>query len=100
MIEENWVAAIMNIDETGKKKALCFNEDFYKLDQITWMVKDLWPRWLDYDKRNISSSTSSSSTSFVDTLMDTSTKVYYPQDFHEIEVQPLQPGLIAALAAY
>eukprot|EP00969_Alexandrium_andersonii_P020574 899462-Alexandrium_andersonii.AAC.1 len=88
------------MDETGRKKALCFSEDHYELSKIDWMAKDLWPRWMDYDKRNISSSTSSSSTSFIDTLTNTETKVYYPQDFHEFEVQPLQPGVIAALAAY
>eukprot|EP00969_Alexandrium_andersonii_P249621 11032336-Alexandrium_andersonii.AAC.1 len=36
----------------------------------------------------------------MDTLMSAETKVYHPQDFHEWEIQALQPGVVAALAAY
>eukprot|EP00969_Alexandrium_andersonii_P365511 15466395-Alexandrium_andersonii.AAC.1 len=68
MIGSEWVAGIVPGDEVNKKKVLVFNEDYFDLKKVNDMAIEVWPKYLDYHKRETNtSSSSSSSTSLLTT---------------------------------
>eukprot|EP00969_Alexandrium_andersonii_P097611 4310379-Alexandrium_andersonii.AAC.1 len=91
-LDGRWIAAVMTADHTGRKKSICIAEDCLDIKAVEEEAHRLWRTYLGYDKRHISSSTSSSS-SLMMAIQTHDWKVYYVQDHHEYDICAMPLGL-------
>eukprot|EP00969_Alexandrium_andersonii_P270479 11954980-Alexandrium_andersonii.AAC.1 len=94
MVEDIWIAAIVKGE--GRQRIIMVDTDFIPMEQFEKEARSLWKVWGDWHKRRPTSSTtfsstfsSTSSTPTVDALMAPQPRVFYVQEFVDLEFLPL-----------